>query len=167
MYVTKSSLWRNSTQYLVAGVSVIQDIDIAKCAPPSHLCSILGKCREFSLPLNPILTILCIIRWFDQFPESKMLGVPVSRCMRALVSMAARGKVDVDAFHKGIQFALEKLGKSKLGFERTVGSEFKRRRHEGSGSSLLIIECVHCHAIKSKIKNYATDKVKKLWYCRR
>ena len=24
------------------------------------------------------------------------------------------------------------------------------------------IECVHCHAIKNKIKNYATDKVKKL-----
>ena len=23
-------------------------------------------------------------------------------------------------------------------------------------------ECVHCHAIKNKIKNYATDKVKKL-----
>ena len=24
------------------------------------------------------------------------------------------------------------------------------------------IECVHCHAIKNKIKNYATNKVKKL-----
>ena len=26
----------------------------------------------------------------------------------------------------------------------------------------IIIECVHRHAIKNKIKNYATDKVKKL-----
>ena len=26
----------------------------------------------------------------------------------------------------------------------------------------IIIECVRCHAIKNKIKNYATDKVKKL-----
>ena len=25
-------------------------------------------------------------------------------------------------------------------------------------------ECVHCHAIKNKIKNYAVDRVKKLWY---
>ena len=26
----------------------------------------------------------------------------------------------------------------------------------------MLIECVRCHAIKNKIKNYATDKVKKL-----
>ena len=26
----------------------------------------------------------------------------------------------------------------------------------------IIIECVHCHVIKDKIKNYAMDKVKKL-----
>ena len=26
----------------------------------------------------------------------------------------------------------------------------------------FLIECVHCHAIKNKIKNYATDKVKKI-----
>ena len=49
-------------------------------------------------------------------------SLPVSRCMRALVymaSMASRNKVDVVAFHKGIQYALERLGKSKCGFERT------------------------------------------------
>ena len=40
--------------------------------------------------------------WNNQFPESKILGVPVSRRMRALVYMASRDKVDVDAFHKGI-----------------------------------------------------------------
>ena len=47
--------------------------------------------------------------WNNQFPESKILGVPVSRRMRALVYMASSDKVDVDAFHKGIQYALEKL----------------------------------------------------------
>ena len=35
--------------------------------------------------------------------------------MRALVyNMAARDEVNVNAFHKGIQYALEKLGKSNL-----------------------------------------------------
>ena len=29
-----------------------------------------------------------------------------------MVYMASRDKVDVDAFHKGIQYTLEKLGKS-------------------------------------------------------
>jgi len=29
------------------------------------------------------------------------------------------------------------------------------------------IECVRCHAIENKIKNHASDKVKKLWYCLR
>ena len=41
--------------------------------------------------------------------------------------MASRDKVDVDAFHKGIQYALERLGKSKLGFERTAVSNFKSK----------------------------------------
>ena len=54
--------------------------------------------------------------WDNQFPESKILGVSVSRRMRALIYMApSRDRVDVDAFHKGIQYALEKLGKSKFG----------------------------------------------------
>ena len=30
------------------------------------------------------------------------------------------------------------------------------------GTSCCVIECVRCHAKKNKIKNYATDKVKKL-----
>ena len=58
-----------------------------------------------------------------QFPESKILGVPVSRRMGSLVNMASRDKVDVDAIHKGIQYALEKLGESKFGFERTAVSK--------------------------------------------
>ena len=45
--------------------------------------------------------------------------------MRDLVYMASRDKVDVDTFYKGIQYALERLGKSKFGFERTTVSNFK------------------------------------------
>ena len=53
--------------------------------------------------------------------------------------MASRDKVDVDAFHKGIQYALEKLGKSKFGFERTTVSNFKSKRLVGSGNE--IVDC--------------------------
>ena len=58
--------------------------------------------------------------WNNQFPETKILGLPVPPRMRDLVYMASRDKVDVDTFHKGIQYALEKLRKSKFGFERTA-----------------------------------------------
>ena len=75
--------------------------------------------------------------WNNQFPETKIVGLPVSRRMRGLVYMASRDKVDVDTFHKGIQYALEKLGKSKFGFERTAVSNFKSKRHEGSGNELV------------------------------
>ena len=58
--------------------------------------------------------------------------------MRGLVYMASRDKVDVDTFHKSIQYALEKLGKSKFGFERTaVSIFFKSKRHEGSRNELV------------------------------
>ena len=49
--------------------------------------------------------------WNNQFPETKILGLLVSRGMHGLVYMASRDKVNVDTFHKGIQYALEKLGK--------------------------------------------------------
>ena len=68
--------------------------------------------------------------WNNQFPETKILGLPVSRRMCGLVYMASRDKVDVDTFHKGIQYALEKLGKSKFGFESAAVSNFKSKRHE-------------------------------------
>ena len=45
-------------------------------------------------------------------------------------------EVDVDAFHKGIQYTLEKLGKSKFGFERTAVSNFISKRLEGSGNEV-------------------------------
>ena len=48
--------------------------------------------------------------------------------MRGLIYMASRDKVDVDTFRKGIQYALEKLGKSKFGFESTcLGADQKAR----------------------------------------
>ena len=75
--------------------------------------------------------------WNNQFPETKILRRPVSRCMRGLVYTASGDKVDVDTFHKGIQYALEKLGKSKFGFERTAVSNFKSKRHESSGNELF------------------------------
>ena len=70
--------------------------------------------------------------------NTKILGLPVSWRLRGLVYMASRDKVDVDTFHmhKGIQCALEKLGKSKFGFERTAVSN-KSKRHEGSGNELV------------------------------
>ena len=75
--------------------------------------------------------------WNNQFPETKILGLPVSRRMRGLVYMASRDEVDVDTFHKGIQYALEKLrGKSKFGYERTAVSNFKSKRQNGSGNEL-------------------------------
>ena len=64
----------------------------------------------------------CLRRRLDQFPETKILGLLASRRMHSLVHVASRDKVDVDMFHKGIQYALEKLGKSKFGFESTCNS---------------------------------------------
>ena len=75
--------------------------------------------------------------WNNQFPENKSLGLPASRRMRGLVYMASRDKVDVDTFHKGIQYPLERLGKSKFGFESTTASNFKSKSHEGSGNELV------------------------------
>ena len=73
------------------------------------------------------------------FPETKILGLLVSRRMRGLVLMASRDKVDVETFLKGIQYALEKLGKSKLGSERTAVSNLKAKDRRALGTSLLII----------------------------
>ena len=79
--------------------------------------------------------------WNNQFPETKILGLPVSRRMRGFVYMASRNNIDVDTFRKGIQYALEKLGKSKFGFEKTAVSNFteKAKDTRALGTSLLII----------------------------
>ena len=57
--------------------------------------------------------------------------------MRALVYMASKDKDDVDSFHKSIYCALEKLGKSKFGFERTTVSNFNSKRHVGFGNEIV------------------------------
>ena len=72
--------------------------------------------------------------------------------MRGLVYMASRDKVDVDTFHKGIQYALEKLGKSKFGFERTAVSNFKSKRHEGSGNELVDYSRAPCLGADQKAR---------------
>ena len=72
--------------------------------------------------------------------------------MRPLVYMASRDEVDVDAFHKGIQYALEKLGKSKFGFERTAVSNFKSKRHEGSGNELVDYSRAPCLGADQKAR---------------
>ena len=59
--------------------------------------------------------------------------------MRGLFCMASRDKVDVDTFHKGIQYALEKLGKSKFGFEAQQYQILKAKDTKALGTSLLII----------------------------
>ena len=66
-----------------------------------------------------------------------ILGLLALRRMRGFVYMGSRDKVDVDTFHKGIQYALEKLGKSKFGFESTTVSNFKSKRHQASGNELV------------------------------
>ena len=90
--------------------------------------------------------------WNNQFPETKILGLPVSWRMRGLVYMASRNKVDVHTFHKGIQYALEKLGKSKFGFERTAVSNFKSKRHEGSGNELVNYSRAPCLGADQKAR---------------
>ena len=82
--------------------------------------------------------------WNNRFPESKILGVPVSQRMHALVNMASRDKVKVGVFHKGIQYALEKLRKSKFAFERKAVSNFKSKRHVGSRNKIVDYSTATC-----------------------
>ena len=90
--------------------------------------------------------------WNNQFPETKILGLPASRRMRGLVYMASRDKFDVDTFHKGIQYALEKLGKSKFDFERTAVLNFKSKRHEGSGNEVVDYSRAPCLGADQKAR---------------
>ena len=66
--------------------------------------------------------------------------------------MASRDKVDVDMFHKSIQYPLEKLGKSKSGFEKTVVSKFKRKRRVGSGNELVDYSRAPCLGADQKAR---------------
>ena len=66
--------------------------------------------------------------------------------------MTSRDKVDVDTFHKSIQYALEKLGKSKSGFERTAVLNFKSKKHEGSGNELVDYSRAPCLGADQKAR---------------
>ena len=90
--------------------------------------------------------------WNNQFPETKILGLPASRRMRGFIYMAFRDKVAVGTFHKGIQYALEKLGKSKFAFESTTVSNFKSKRHEGSGNELVDYSRAPCLGADQKAR---------------
>ena len=57
--------------------------------------------------------------------------------MRDLVYMASRGKVDVDMFHKGIPYVLEKTGKKQQ------YQILKAKDTRAPGTSLLIIPELH------------------------
>ena len=132
--------------------------------PANNCLHIIIVCSCIVTSNHDLLQIIfcsCVIRttlsrekWPISFPEPtcllvstktrssgiiNVLGVPVSRRMRGLVYMASRDKVDVDAFHKGIQHTLGKLGKSKFAFERLAVSNFKRKHTWALGTTLLII----------------------------
>ena len=66
--------------------------------------------------------------------------------------MASRDRVDVDTFHKDIQYALEKLGKSKFSFERTVVSKFKSKRRVGSGNEPVYYSRAPCLGADQKAR---------------
>ena len=83
---------------------------------------------------------------------ASFFGLPVSRRIRGLVYMASRDKVDVDTFHKSIQYALEKLAKSKSGFERTAVSNFKSKKHEGSGNEIVDYSRAPCIGTDQKAR---------------
>ena len=72
--------------------------------------------------------------------------------MPGLVYMASRDKADVDTLNQGIQYALEKLGKSKFGFESTTVSNFKSKRHEGSGNELVDYSRAPCLGADQKTR---------------
>ena len=78
--------------------------------------------------------------------------------------MASRDKFDVDMFHKSIQYALEKLGKSKSGFERTVVSKFKRKRRVGSGNELVDYSRAPCLGADQKARGlWERDWALSIW----
>ena len=73
--------------------------------------------------------------WSNQFPETNILGLPASRRIRALVYMGSRDKVDVDAFHKDIQYQESR----NLTLKEQKYQNLKTNDGWALGTSLLII----------------------------
>ena len=79
--------------------------------------------------------------WFCSFSAaetrwSHLNLVPEPTCLLVRTKTRRMASRDVDTFHKCIQYALEKLGKSKSGFEGTEVSKFKSNRRVGSGNEI-------------------------------
>ena len=66
--------------------------------------------------------------------------------------MAFRDKADMDTFHKCIEYAMEKLGKSKSGFEGTVVSKFKSKSRVRSGNELVDYSRAPCLGANQKAR---------------
>ena len=58
----------------------------------------------------------------------------------------------MDTFLKGIQYTLEKLGKSKFDFESTTVSNFKSKRHEDPGNELVDYSRAPCLGADQKAR---------------
>ena len=113
----------------------------------------LSRARGLSMHTH----LTAVELWNNQFPETKILGLPASRRMRGWIYMASRDKVDVATFQKGIQYALEKVGKSKFGFECTTVSSFKSKRHEGSGNELVDYSRAQCLRVTKRALHTAAE----------
>ena len=103
--------------------------------------------------------------WNNKFPETKILGLPASRRMRGFVYIASRDEIDVDTFHEGIQYALEKLAKSKFGFESVTVSNFKSKRHKGSGNELVDYSRAPCLGADQKARGSGNEIVIRRYVC--
>ena len=90
--------------------------------------------------------------WNNQFPETKILGLPVSQGMRGLVYLESRGEVDVNTFHKDIQYALEILESRNLALKERQLSNFKSKRNEGSGNELVDYSRAPCRGADQKVR---------------
>ena len=75
--------------------------------------------------------------WNNQFPESKISEVPLSRRMRALAYMASGENVDVDVFHKGIQYALEKNYENGNLASKEQQYQILKAKDTGSGDEIV------------------------------
>ena len=111
----KSGLWHDSR------TEKIKDHGYKSFVSPNHENTQL-RCSFYNLVARdhvPFVQHQDPELWNNQFPEIKILGLPVSRCMRAVVYMAWRLEIKSMWMRSTKTYALGKLGKSQFGFERT------------------------------------------------
>ena len=77
--------------------------------------------------------------WNSQFPETKILGLPVSQRMRGLVYLESRGEVDVNTFHRH-SIRTGKTRKVEIWLWKNGSYQIlKAKETRALGTSLLII----------------------------